>query len=957
MNLDQGTNGGVGKPPVSPVKWQNGNANENNSHFTEGDSIPYHMVLENLTLGSHTVEIEWDIRHSGANAIDFITSFGRISETVNPLLTTQGNPLPGGPFVANTFAIPTPPVSGTVSGSPASPTVGGLVQPTTRFNSLPAAEKLFTIYNGTGATLTYINNAQGVLGDLTANQSATRMSITFTATSPTVVFAWGGHIGRRLDWGVGNSAGGVNGSPYHTRLISLDGSGGNQDRSLSAASIIDPPDCDVTGLLAVCAASTNTHTAVTGAASPTYLWSITGLNTSGATIVGSLTGSTVQVLAGSGGSYTISVAITANNLTTTCFDEVTVAPLPDCTISGANGPLCPNLSGNQYSGVAGLSSYAWSITGNGSIVGVANTQTVSVTAGAGCASTFTLTLTVTNASGCTSTCTKTVTVEDTAPPVFTFCPPGSNLGCNPAGVPAPGTATATDACGAPAITSALGAITTDGCLRSQTRTYTATDGCTNTATCTQVFTWTVDITPPVFTFCPPGSNLGCNPAGVPAPGAATATDACGTPVITSALGTVTSTGCQRSQTRTYTATDGCTNTATCTQVFTWTEDITPPVIICPPSASVPYPSVPAPATTVAELVGLGGSASDTCGAVTISSRDSEPTGACPAVITRTYTAIDECGNPATCEQKINQFCPSLVTSSSLCTFDVDSNCDDAFRLNFQQRTDVPSLQRIVSSNPGQFYYNFFVYGNPGDDVNATATIPYPFVTHGSQPVHVYSDYTITGSDEAGYCLIPGTGLGGFTITTAGGQKSTSGGAIIVLGDYTPAALTTTTTVNVSGGKIPASGTICVTIHLDYALKKTNQWTQSLGAAVGTGSLTGVTLNPCQEYAFSFTDGVVNDEQIVHSVNGFKKNTGFAASIVTSPELGSNPLQGVKFEAWNSTGTTKIGQGFTGVDGSGLIPYRQKAKAEDYWIKVPAYQKAIKVSVKANGLGYGEFEVP
>jgi hypothetical protein len=268
---------------------------------------------------------------------------------------------------------------------------------------------------------------------------------------------------------------------------------------------------------------------------------------------------------------------------------------------------------------------------------------------------------------------------------------------------------------------------------------------------------------------------------------------------------------------------------------------------------------------------------------------------------------------------------------------------------------VPSLWRIVSSNPGQFYYNFFVYGTPGDDVNATATIPYPFVTHGSQPIHVYSDYTITGSDEAGYCLVPGTGLGGFTITTAGGNKSTSGGSIIVLGDY--AAATPTTTVNVTGGKIPASGTICVTIHLDYAFKKTNEWTLSSGAAVGSGSLAGVTLDPCQEYAFSFTDGVVNDEQIVHSVNAFKKNPGFAASVVLSPELGSTPLQGVKFEAWNSTGTTKIGQGFTGVDGSGLIPYKQKAKPEEYWIKVPAYQKAIKVTVKANGVGFGEFEVP
>ena len=53
------------------------------------------------------------------------------------------------------------------------------------------------------------------------------------------------------DWGSGNSAGGISGSPYHTRLISLDGSGGNQDRSLSAAAVAAPQ-----GALLVMAAPT-----------------------------------------------------------------------------------------------------------------------------------------------------------------------------------------------------------------------------------------------------------------------------------------------------------------------------------------------------------------------------------------------------------------------------------------------------------------------------------------------------------------------------------------------------------------------------------------------------------------------------------------------------------------------------------------------------------------------------
>ena len=54
------------------------------------------------------------------------------------------------------------------------------------------------------------------------------------------MLAWGGHIATRQDWGQLNAATAISGSPYHTRLISLDGSGGNQDRSLSSEAVIFP---------------------------------------------------------------------------------------------------------------------------------------------------------------------------------------------------------------------------------------------------------------------------------------------------------------------------------------------------------------------------------------------------------------------------------------------------------------------------------------------------------------------------------------------------------------------------------------------------------------------------------------------------------------------------------------------------------------------------------------------
>jgi len=114
------------------------------------------------------------------------------------------------------------------------------------------------------------------------------------------------------------------------------------------------------------------------------------------------------------------------------------------------------------------------------------------------------------------------------------------------------------------------------CGGSKTVTWTYTqNGCPNQAavtTCSATFTVTADLTAPTFTSCPAGSNLGCNPASIPPAGTPTATDNCpnSTITFTNSLGPVVVNGTGRSQIRTYTATDGCGNSSTCQQVFTWT---------------------------------------------------------------------------------------------------------------------------------------------------------------------------------------------------------------------------------------------------------------------------------------------------------------------------------------------------------------------------------------------------
>jgi hypothetical protein len=199
----------------------------------------------------------------------------------------------------------------------------------------------------------------------------------------------------------------------------------------------------------------------------------------------------------------------------------------------------------------------------------------------------------------------------------------------------------------------------------------------------------VDVTPPVFTYCPPGANLGCNPTGVPAPGAATATDACGTPTITSALGSITTNGCQRSQTRTYTATDGCGNKATCTQVFTWTVDVTPPVITCAANKSIAC-------STAVEFTPP--TATDVCdGTPTITIVSTVVNG---NVHTRTWKATDDCGNSATCSQVITvKPCEHIFPTQTTCC-------------NYTSNTASPLLNvcytasggLVTNAIPGVFFY-------------------------------------------------------------------------------------------------------------------------------------------------------------------------------------------------------------------------------------------------------------
>ena len=214
FGLDQCANGGVGDPPepCTGTNWVNSNVNSSRAHWFEGDSIPYRVVFEGLTIGiPNTFTFAWDTTKGGKHAIDYITSYDRTES-----IADGNNPCSGVPgcSASTTFPIPLDP---NVSGAGVNQ-IGGQV---------------FTIWGATINTVSVYTVAGSYAGD-----SSTRITVTFTPSTSNPVLAWGGHIARRADWGNGNTAINIAGSPYNASTVELNGAGGTQSRSLSTTAVL-----------------------------------------------------------------------------------------------------------------------------------------------------------------------------------------------------------------------------------------------------------------------------------------------------------------------------------------------------------------------------------------------------------------------------------------------------------------------------------------------------------------------------------------------------------------------------------------------------------------------------------------------------------------------------------------------------------------------------------------------
>ncbi len=276
--------------------------------------------------------------------------------------------------------------------------------------------------------------------------------------------------------------------------------------------------------------------------------------------------------------------------------------------------------------------------------------------------------TATDGCGNSTNGTQTITVRDTTRPSLTL-PPNLTLEC-PANTSTnnTGVATAQDACSSVVVSFSDVVTTNCGGTRVVARTWTAADSCGNTTNGVQTIT-VRDSTPPNL-IVPANLSLEC-PANITTnnTGVATATDGCGTVTITFADLVTTNCGGTRVLARTWTARDQCGNTTNAVQTIT-VRDTTPPTITAPPDLVLDCPAV-----TTTNATGVA-TASDGCGSVTINWSDSISNNCGGSkLISRTWTATDQCGNTASALQKITlrDITPPSLTLPPNLTLDCPAN--------------------------------------------------------------------------------------------------------------------------------------------------------------------------------------------------------------------------------------------------------------------------------------------
>ncbi|MEN8886709.1 MAG: gliding motility-associated C-terminal domain-containing protein, partial [Winogradskyella sp.] len=209
-----------------------------------------------------------------------------------------------------------------------------------------------------------------------------------------------------------------------------------------------------------------------------------------------------------------------------------------------------------------------------------------------------------------------------------------------------------------------------------TRMWSLTDDCDNTTTLIQTIT-VVDTTAPTFNEALPlDTTLECDE--IPDGNSLTANDNCGDATVTLEEA-ITEGSCENEYTlvRTWSATDICGNTTTHTQTIN-VIDTTAPTFneTLPIDINVECESVPSVETLTAN---------DNCGTAAVTFAEEITNGACSSdfIISRTWTAVDSCGN--------NSVHTQIITVQDNTTPTLVSDLDENINVTCDAIPEVPDL--------------------------------------------------------------------------------------------------------------------------------------------------------------------------------------------------------------------------------------------------------------------------
>lgn len=309
--------------------------------------------------------------------------------------------------------------------------------------------------------------------------------------------------------------------------------------------------------------------------------------------------------------------------------------------------------------------------------------------------TITRTWTASDACGNSTSHTQTITVEDHDAPVLSMLPADVTLSCGDPVPPVP-SITATDNCDmdvVPVYSEVVSSLSIE-------RTWTATDDCGNSTSHTQYITIDPDMTDPVLSGVPADATVDC--AMIPVPAVVTATDDCdGSVAVTFTETYGPGPDACRTITRTWTATDAAGNSVSASQMIVVQDNENPVLMGVPADLTVTCDDpVPGPATVTA---------TDNCD-MSVDVVLSENT--VGNIITRTWTATDDCGNVAMASQQITLAPDTEAPMLSGVPADVTVSCDSI---------PAPAMVTATDACDGTVSVTMTEVYGPGPDACRTIT--------------------------------------------------------------------------------------------------------------------------------------------------------------------------------------------------------------------------------------------